>query len=647
MPDWFYRTISQPLLFRLPAPRARALALGFMGRLARLPGGPALIDFLGHMRPDARLRQHFLDLEFPVPLGLGPWLDAEARALPALARFGIGFLEIGPVTLAGQRAATPLARAEAQGALWYPDPPGALSLATVQPRLVELARLGRPRLLRLGYPAGATAATLAAHTQRLIHALAPHAELFVLATLPLALAERWPLDQWEAHLRDALEAAGQHTPARPLLVALRPEIALAVLAPFVERALQVGVVGVVIDGSVPAPAGGRWVGAPARAPVRALVQALRERWGARPLLVASGGVHEPDEALALYAAGADLVQLDSGLVYSGPGLPKRIGAALLYEATRALPAPEREARPAEESWFWCALMGLGMLIGSVMALLIAATRVVLPYDEQFVGTSRQALAALNPQLLPFMAHNRISLAGAMVALGVMYVALSLFGIRRGQQWAQQALFISALTGFASFFLFLGFGYLDPFHAFVSAILFQFLLFGVHARLGPYIPARRPAGLGDRAWRLSLWGQWLLILHGAALLVAGSAISAIGVGQVFVAEDLAFMGTAAETLLAVNPRLVPLVAHDRATFGGMLLASGWVLLLPSLWGFERGAAWLWWAFLLAGAAAYGAVLGVHYAVGYLSLVHLLPAFAGLLLLALGLLLAYPFLCDKSC
>src|SRR5437763_53153 len=39
MPDWFYRTVSRPLLFRLPANRARDFALGFLGRLARLPFG--------------------------------------------------------------------------------------------------------------------------------------------------------------------------------------------------------------------------------------------------------------------------------------------------------------------------------------------------------------------------------------------------------------------------------------------------------------------------------------------------------------------------------------------------------------------------------------------------------------------------------
>ncbi len=89
-----------------------------------------------------------------------------------------------------------------------------------------------------------------------------------------------------------------------------------------------------------------------------------------------------------------------------------------------------------------------------------------------------------------MAHDRISLAGTMIAIGVMYLGLSLDGVRRGLHWAQQTILISAITGFASFFLFLGFGYLDTFHAFVTAVLFQLLLLAIHSRLRTFTPGRR-------------------------------------------------------------------------------------------------------------------------------------------------------------
>jgi hypothetical protein len=300
-------------------------------------------------------------------------------------------------------------------------------------------------------------------------------------------------------------------------------------------------------------------------------------------------------------------------------------------------------RGPQQTWFWTALMGAGMALGSALALWIAATKVVLPYDEGFVGKSREQLHDINPRLLAFMAHDRVSLAGTMVTIGVLYLQLSLFGVRRGLHWAAVAIFASAFAGFATFFLFLGFGYFDPFHAFVTAVLLQFLLLALHSDLPPPAPLPPPNLRDDWRWRLSLWGQLLFVIHGAVLLVAGLVISAIGCTRVFVPEDLEFMGTTAEALRAADPRLVPLVAHDRATFGGMLISSGVLLLLSALWGYRQGARWLWWAFLTSALPAYGAAIGVHLAVGYTNLKHLAPAFAGLAMVVVALALSYPYLC----
>jgi dihydroorotate dehydrogenase len=611
MPDWFYRTVTQPLLFRLPAVAARDFTLGFMGRLARLPFGPAVIDFLGHMRADPRLRQSFLGIDFPTAVGLGPGLDGRAAALPALARFGFGFLEVGPITAGPSAAATPIRR-ETPEAIWSPDPPAGLTVAEAVPRLAEASGCGLPLIARI-------------RDASCVQELAPHVDLFAL--------EEW--DQTEAVLARA---------SRSVLLCLPADLNIGEAGPQVEAALAAGASGLLVDGSVAAADGGRRIGLPGREPALAQVR----HWRARHenlFIIASGGIHEPADALAMRAAGADLVEIDSGVVYTGPGLPKRINDALLFESTRAEPMPAPERAP-ERSWFWTALMGAGMLFGSLLALAIAMTRVVLPYDEAFVGLYAHQLMELNPRLLDFMAHDRVSLAGTMVAIGAMYLGLSLQGVRRGLHWAQQSIFISAFTGFASFFLFLGFGYLDTFHAFVTAVLFQFLLMSLHSRLGTYRPDVAPALRSDRAWRRGLWGQLLLVIHGCGLLGAGATISAIGVTGVFVKEDLDFMHTTAEALTSAHARLVPLVAHDRATLGGMLLASGWVFLLPVLWGFRNGSAWLWWTMLVAGCSAYAAALGIHLHVGYMSLVHLLPAFGGLVLLLLGLGLSYSWLCGPT-
>jgi hypothetical protein len=135
---------------------------------------------------------------------------------------------------------------------------------------------------------------------------------------------------------------------------------------------------------------------------------------------------------------------------------------------------------------------------------------------------------------------------------------------------------------------------------------------------------------------------LFVIQGAALLAAGVTISTIGITSVFVPEDLEFMQTSAEELFGAHPRLVPLVAHDRATFGGMLMACGIATLLPAVWGFGRGQAWLWWSLMTAGTLAYCATMQVHWAVGYHSLKHLLPAVGGLALLWTGGAFSYGYL-----
>lgn len=279
-------------------------------------------------------------------------------------------------------------------------------------------------------------------------------------------------------------------------------------------------------------------------------------------------------------------------------------------------------------------------------MIIATTRVVLPYDESMAGLTRDQLVEINDRLLDFMRHDRVTLAGTMLSVGILYLTLAWYGIRRGVHWAWVTIIASALSGFFSFFSFLGFGYFDPFHAFVTAILFQFLLLTWHSRL-PTRHAMEPPDLhNDRSWRLNQWGQLLFVIHGAVLIVAGGVISSIGMTTVFVAEDLEFMDTCAATLLEAHPLLVPLVAHDRATFGGMLVATGVATLLPALWGFRGGQAWLWWALMAAGTIAYSATIAVHWTVGYLSLKHLLPAYLGFALLWIGGALSWPFLARGS-
>lgn len=362
-------------------------------------------------------------------------------------------------------------------------------------------------------------------------------------------------------------------------------------------------------------------------------------------LIIAGGVTEPADARRLLDAGANVAALDAGLVCSGPALVKRCNEALLSTMPAPAPPEPLSLGAARSAWFWALLLGVSMFAGGLLALVIASTRIVLPYDERMAGLTRAAIDAINPRLLPFMAHDRVSLAGTMMSVGIFYAALAWFGIRRGEHWAHVTAIVSAIVGFFSFFFFLGFGYFDPFHAFVTAILTQFTLLCMVMPLSPRQPP--VAEWRETAeWRRGQWGQLMFVLIGAALTGAGAVISIIGMTSVFVETDLQYMRTTADHLRHSFEHLIPLVAHDRAALGGMLIANGVAVWLTAQWGFRAGARWLWTALAWGGNIAFAAATTVHFVVGYGAILHLTPAILGWVAWNVALLLTRGWLVGQA-
>jgi hypothetical protein len=92
--------------------------------------------------------------------------------------------------------------------------------------------------------------------------------------------------------------------------------------------------------------------------------------------------------------------------------------------------------------------------------------------------------------------------------------------------------------------------------------------------------------------------------------------------VFVPQDLEFMGMSPAELRAISPRLVPLIAHDRAGFGGGLCATGVAVFFCVWCGVPSRS--LWQVLCVAGVAGFGTAIAIHPIVGYLSFSHLAPA-----------------------
>lgn len=645
MPDWTYQTLFKPTLAEFGFDRGRALALGAMGRLAALPGGRWVIQLMGHMHPDERLAVERAEATFATRVGLGGGLDSQLVATRAFAEFGFGYLEVGPIV------ANPTVGESSTSVVDFQaetiELGSSAKLLTASEAAAKLQRHGSlplPIFARLETDSPAVA-------KQMIDALDSHVEGYV---LPAAIV---PTVVQTVQNSDEHSTVGGVSDAEiaPPASETPPTIDEKILIVAVDSRdwhnidLRTGLTNLLDSGEltgVCVAAATDRLGKVDFDESVILVDEIRRVIGTNPLVIGAVGVHSPADALDYLDAGADLVQVDAGLAFTGPSLPKRINEAMLYRQIADEPFDSPKRPWPQQSWFWAFLMGLGMLVGGVLAMGIAMTRIVMPYDESLVGMLRGELMQINERLLPFMQHDRVTLAGTMLAIGVLYTSLALFGIRRGAHWAYIAVVISATTGFFSFFTFLGFGYFDPFHAFVSAVLLQFLLLTTILPQPKHRHIDLPELHNDTRWRRHQWGQLAFVVHGVVLIFAGVVISVIGMTSVFVPEDLEFLQCSQRVLAEANPMLVPLVAHDRATFGGMLIATGLVTLLSALWGFRHGQAWLWWALMVAGNLAYWSTLGVHWAVGYNSLLHLVPAYGGLALLWLGGWASYAFMAQND-
>jgi len=60
-----------------------------------------------------------------------------------------------------------------------------------------------------------------------------------------------------------------------------------------------------------------------------LIRYLREKLGPEFPIIGVGGIMSAQDALEKLDAGADLIQIYTGLIYEGPGLIKQINKAIL------------------------------------------------------------------------------------------------------------------------------------------------------------------------------------------------------------------------------------------------------------------------------------------------------------------------------
>jgi dihydroorotate dehydrogenase len=278
-----------------------------------------------------------LGLTFPNPVGLAGGMDKNGEAPLAWWAFGFGFVELGTVTPKGQAGNDKprMFREPRSGALVNRmgfNNHGAESMAKaletqarrgLRPPFPVAISVGKNKLT----PDEQTAEDYAAAAA----VVAPHADFLTInvSSPNTPGLRKLQTPEWLARLVTEVCAV---TSGKPVLVKVAPELDGPKLDAAADAVMTAGAAGLIATNTLGciAPTGepaGR-SGLPLRETARERVASLRRRVGDTATLIGCGGIDDASSAKAMLDAGANLIQLYTGLVYQGPFLPARITRGL-------------------------------------------------------------------------------------------------------------------------------------------------------------------------------------------------------------------------------------------------------------------------------------------------------------------------------
>lgn len=336
--------LTRPFLFGLDAEVAHEVTLDAIARLQRTP--------LQRLWAQPRVSDpvELAGLRFPNRIGLAAGLDKNGRCIDGLGAMGFGFVEVGTVTPLPQPG----------------NPKPRLFRLTPAQALINrfgfnndglqafIANVRRARSFRagggvLGLNIGKNAATpieRALDDYLLgLDGVFPHAD-YVTVNISSPNTKDLRSLQSDAALdgllsalvqrRDAL--ARRHQRKVPMFVKIAPDLDDAQLGVIAAALKRHGIDGVIatnttvsrdaVRGLPHAEESGGLSGAPLLEASNRVIGALRAALGAKVPIIGVGGVLSADAARAKRTAGADLVQIYTGLIYKGPALVSECAAAL-------------------------------------------------------------------------------------------------------------------------------------------------------------------------------------------------------------------------------------------------------------------------------------------------------------------------------
>lgn len=340
-------SLTRPFLFGMDAEAAHELTMDMLARGQRTPLQWA---WCNETVDDP---VELAGLTFPNRVGMAAGLDKNARCIDALGAMGFGFVEVGTVTPKAQPGnpkprmfRLPEARALINRLGFNNEGLDAFLRNVQQARFCTQTRR-HPMLLGLNIGKNATTPIENATSDYLtcLEGVYPHAD-YVTVNISSPNTQNLRALQSDAALDGLLGAIAerretlvtQHARRVPVFVKIAPDLdetQVSVIAATLQRHGMDGVIATnttigrsAVQGLRHAEETGGLSGAPVLEPSNQVIRQLRAALGSRFPIIGVGGVMSPQDAVSKIRAGADVVQIYTGLIYEGPALVVKAAKAL-------------------------------------------------------------------------------------------------------------------------------------------------------------------------------------------------------------------------------------------------------------------------------------------------------------------------------
>jgi dihydroorotate dehydrogenase len=320
--------IGQKLLFSLDPETAHGLSIKAL-KCGLVPTAGA--------RTDKRLAVSVCGLNFLNPLGMAAGYDKNAEVPDALLRLGFGFAEVGTITPLAQpgNAKPRIFRLTDDEAVINRLGFNNEGHSAAERRL--LARAGRPGIVGVNIGANKESSDRIGDYELGVRHFARHASyLTVNISSPNTpgLRNMQARSQLAELLERVMAARGKAAKQPPILLKIAPDLAEAELEDIAAEVTDKHIDGLIVSNTTLSRNGLRSAGLSGEAgglsgrPLfersTIVLAKMRKLLGPDAVIVGVGGVNSAETALEKIRAGADLVQLYTGMIYAGPQLPARI-----------------------------------------------------------------------------------------------------------------------------------------------------------------------------------------------------------------------------------------------------------------------------------------------------------------------------------